>query len=219
MSADLLVECQQRVENLLQQASSMSTDDHSLCLLVYAGILKARKLRVEAEKQLVLIEQKESDIKEHYIIPFARFEVASLWMEELHEKDQARKGNQSGTNEAESSSRATSSSGVNRSSSSSSPRSSDEDSNFLSYKSSEIIRIRTQLKRAQSYSHDFHFKNRLHFRVHLAQTELKMLAVNWAELHGNTRTEAEIKEEEKLLGELPKEVKATAEEAEGADDD
>ena len=123
-----------------------SIDNKALCLLIKCSILKALKQRAEALNALSNLSSIENSItKTEYFIPFSRFELASLRMEEVAEKQK--------------------SSGI--------------------VDNTALDEVKAKLKTAESYRDSFHFKNRLHFRIHLASVELKLMKRNWAESSGN----------------------------------
>lgn len=142
-------------------------DDLVVCQLVQASILKALRRTAESEKilrELVdedylkannLPKKKDSDLQEDkYLLAFARFELGALLLEKVYEADKAAGYHSTSSTVT-----------ISKEVEAARQKSLDEAVTFL--------------KKAENTKHDYHFKNRLHMRIHLASVETKMMRSHW----------------------------------------
>jgi len=198
---------------------SLPREELSLCYLVRSVTLKAlrryaearsllqgftRHLRITHASNHVSNESILQNSAYAYVAPFAWFELGALIMEQIVEKDAAVNAAAEGKGPVAACSIdqplkdatfdehfvATFPSPTDPTSSSSSTPSSDWESD----RQIHLDQAHAHLKHAESYRNDYHFKNRLHLRIHLACVEIKMMRKHWESLQGNVQSEAELKD-------------------------
>ena len=202
MPDDLLLKMLRRVDDESRNRGSGRDEDIRLLKLVRAAILKGLRRWPEAQALLLSMEQGHNTLDlsqtpptDKYIVPFARFELASLLMEQVVEKDAVI---DSGKGIASIDLPLPHIKDFFHDASSSSSSSSSPPPTPISAAAWETERLRVLdhaaalIKRAESQSGDYIFKNRLHLRSHLASVELLMLRKHWEELHGNVQNDEDL---------------------------
>ena len=184
----------------VHDSDELTKSNHGLLVLLYASLVHHLSRPVTAARHLeFLLEHKADLVDDFYLVPFAQFELATIHLEQLQ--------------------RATSTT-------SSASASSDDNQLHAAGQSDEPSTappptaelVREEYRLAAGYREKYHFKNRLHLRIHLAVTELKRLSVGEGEGEGgedDTEGEDAMSEEDRRLVELARKTEE-AEEKEGA---
>lgn len=162
-------------------ASTLSPDHLHLAQLIHAAILKAQQQFHKALEILLHIENHTNDseiVNDKYILPFIRFEIGTCYLEDAVFIDaQRRKQSATTTTNTHANSSSTS---TNDSASTSN----DDASGWKAQRKAKLEQAALYLKKAEDTKYDYHFKNRLHLRIHLAVQDLKALKLhdNWSEM-------------------------------------
>jgi hypothetical protein len=168
MDSERLESVLERINQSINQPNEKATANKQLLLVLWKGAcLRALGRIDEAIEVLASVETKSKSAgSDVYIVPFARFEIATAFMQRLM---------QSTKHKSE----------------------------------ADFKRVREMLQLASSFKAQYHFKNRLHLRIHLAMSELKQLAK--AE-HVDAVLDEEVPTEDSLAEELTPEQRAALEE-------
>ena len=136
----------------------LSKSKHALLLLLYASLVHHLSRPVTAARHLEWLLAHSGEVgDDFYLVPFAQFELATIHLEHLQHQLQA------------TSASAASVSDTNQLHAAGQP---DETSSAPPVTAEQV---RDEYKVAAGYREKYHFKNRLHLRIHLAVTELKRL--------------------------------------------
>ena len=145
----------------LPDSDHLSKSKHGLLLLLYASLLHHLSRPVTAARHLDFVLQHAHELADDfYLVPFAQFELATIHLEQLQRQL---------STSASTSSAAVSATDDNQLHAGGEA---DEASSAAAVTGGQV---REEYKVAAGYREKYHFKNRLHLRIHLAVTELKRL--------------------------------------------
>ena len=147
----------------MDESDQLSKSKHGLLLLLYASLVHHLSRPVTAARQLEWLLDNAGELShDFYLVPFAQFELATIHLEQLQQRLQS-------TTTSTSAASAASASDDNQIHAAGQP---DEMSTAPPVTPEQV---RDEYKVAAGYREKYHFKNRLHLRIHLAVTELKRL--------------------------------------------
>ena len=191
-------------------ANAQTSDTESILLvqLIRASILRNQHKYQQAEQLLLEIDNTHDSVfkNENYIVPFARFDLASTYLEQVAFTDKQHQAAYS-----QSSTPTTSNGKVHPFTQSSAdghttPRNhSDRNSERMAL----LDKAKHMVKRCNGVKRDYNFRNRLHLRAHLLSQELTGIRTGWAsetpdddsgmvDMHGNDTPDVDNMTEQQL---------------------
>ena len=176
----------------VHDSDQLTKSNHGLLVLLYASLLHHLSRPVTAARHLKFILDNKSELMDDfYIVPFAQFELATIHLEQLQHT-------------VHSSSSSSSTAATSSHSDDNQLRVEGESDESSTAPSPTADQVREEYRLAAGYKEKYHFKNRLHLRIHLAVTELKRLGKGDEGEGGGDDTEGEdaLSDEDRKLVEL-----------------
>ena len=155
----------------VHDSDQLSKSKHGLLLLLYASLVHHLSRPVTAARHLDFLLANTAQLSDDfYIVPFAQFELATIHLEQLQHQLQP-----AATATTASSSTSAASSSLQPSSVDNQLHAADQPDETSNAPPVTAEQVREEYRVAAGYREKYHFKNRLHLRIHLAVTELKRL--------------------------------------------